>query len=235
MAQVQVSTEVAPNGSAIAFAFALPGACGWGLSLDFALQRLREDIRWETGWLVQHDLPSPIGLADEPLDFEVVETAVATGEPLHCDTEGFFEIDRQPLVEQRAVEALHLLSLAHGELVSLVSGLSGSELTRPLAPGKRSPGEVVSHVSIAAWWYLTRLPDAPAIPNWQEWPPAPLEQLSRSHELVTDVLRRLANGESHPGHHALNGETWSARKVVRRLVWHELWHLKELTLLQRGM
>ncbi|MCL5677621.1 MAG: DinB family protein [Firmicutes bacterium] len=226
MAAIEVSAEVAANSSAIAFAFALPGACGWGPSLEAALERLRWDVHWEVHWLERHELASPVTSADAP--FAVDETVAATGDPLKCDTEGFYRIDRQPLLPQQVGETLRLVGTAYRDITAVVSSLSEEQWTLPVAAGKRSPGQIVSHVAIAAWWYMTRIPGAPAIQHWREWPSAPLEQVSVSQQVAARVLRELGEREVQAAQHVLDGETWSARKVVRRLVWHGLWHLKEL-------
>lgn len=51
-----VHAEVNERGEAIAFAFDLPGACGWGESLDAALSRLERDIAFTQSWLRSHGI-----------------------------------------------------------------------------------------------------------------------------------------------------------------------------------
>lgn len=102
-----VSVEVNGRGEAIAFAFDWPGACEWGASLDKALARLETDVAWTRGWLVSHGLGA--GLRElRPL--VVVERVAATGRPLECDSEGFYDKSSQ-MVRRRYMARSSFVSL----------------------------------------------------------------------------------------------------------------------------
>jgi hypothetical protein len=139
---VNVWAETNERGESILFSFDYPGACGWGPSWTDAVNRLSRDLRITHTWMVSHGLYCP-----PPVDaFHVVEIVPATGKPLECDSEGFFNWDKD------AFMFLH-------EFVPLLRCMSDPERQ-----------QVFEH----------------------------------------------------------RGERWTAKKVLRRAVWHELLHLKQL-------
>ena len=117
-----VCAEVNERGESIAFAFDWPGACGWGASLDAALSRLERDIAFTHSWLLSHGIECSY---ESPLRLTVVETALATGVPLECDSEGFFTWDANPYTDHEVDLTQKLLGFSREDLLCLIERLPG--------------------------------------------------------------------------------------------------------------
>jgi len=95
--------------------------------------------------------------------------------------------------------------------------------------GQRTVEDIVRHVATVEWWYMSRIVLFPW-PRDGEYPEDLEGLLAWTRHRVADRLRRLSDEErsrvSVPDPES--GERWSARKVLRRLIYHELYHLRQL-------
>ncbi|MDI6824498.1 MAG: DinB family protein [Bacillota bacterium] len=227
---VPVCAEVNDRGEAIVFAFDWPGACGWGPSLEVALAKLERDIEFTRSWLLSHGIEREY---KPPVQLDVVETVVATGVPLECDSEGFFTRDAQPYTDAEVELTGTLLAFSRDDLLRLMGGLRNPQaaLSFRLIEGKRTILEILDHVAIAEWWYTTRIGAPSPDHDWRDYGDTPFERLRAIRQMfVRDFLPGLRNAplKDREQTFCLMGETWSARKVLRRAVWHELLHYKQL-------
>jgi hypothetical protein len=100
-------------------------------------------------------------------------------------------------------------------------------MQRPI-PGERWPlGGIVHHVARSELFYLDRLGLAFAR---GELSPEPLDAIEQVRERLRSVLSALS---AHTGVVALAGEVWSARKVLRRALWHERDHAQHILKLRQ--
>jgi uncharacterized damage-inducible protein DinB len=227
--RVAVSVETCPD-FAIAFAFAWPSACGWGTSLEVALQRLASDAAFTADWLNGrgYDTPTVPPLAD----FAIAERLPATGNPDRCDTEGFYACDALSYSDDDLVQTALLLDLSRADLLTTVAGLSDIALDRRLAEDMRTVREIIDHVAIAEWWYTTRVvPEGATVKRWQDYGDDAFARLVGIRRMfLREHLGRLA--EQPPGERTTQyqrgRERWSARKTLRRAFWHEMFHYKQL-------
>jgi len=199
-----VCLETARTGHTMAFAPDIPGAYGWGPDRQTALAVPPEDIRWKARWLNSHGLALAAG---GPL--RVVETVPATGTASHYDTEGFFRWDARAYTDREVEQTRQIISWSRAEDVRLDAG-------------KRTVAEVADHIAVAEWWYTWRIDvPNPLREDWREY------SIRADVQLFLDEMARL-----HPSRRARqfvkNGETWTGRKVLRRMIWHEIHHYKLL-------
>ncbi len=214
-------------GHAIAFALDVPGACGKGSSLEAALDDLRGDLAWTDRWLALHGA-EPAGTRR----LNVAQTVEATGDPLHGDTEGFFDRDAVGFTDADLRRTRRFLAWSRTDLLSRLAPLGDAGLDMRTAPGTRTIREIVDHVAIAEWWYTTRNLENPSrARDWREYGRDPFERLRRVRRMLEDEylarLQAIPAGE-RSRQYVHNGEVWTARKALRRAVWHELYHLKQI-------
>src|SRR3990172_4766185 len=92
-------------------------------------------------------------------------------------------------------------------------------LTKEEFPGERWPIlGILEHVANAEQWYFDRLGLAQTTAEIRS---DPLERIVRARNHTLATLPVLA---TRKGGVTLSGETWSARKVMRRTLWHERDH-----------
>jgi uncharacterized damage-inducible protein DinB len=138
------------------------------------------------------------------------------------EVNAFFASDRPPLMGEELAEFEYLLDATRQDLLAAVEGL-GEDGLRTELPGERWPIHgVLKHVADAEWWYLDRLGVAF---GRADLPADPFELLEVVRGQTKAALSELAK---RTGVVTLAGETWSARKVLRRALWHERDHTEHI-------
>jgi hypothetical protein len=138
------------------------------------------------------------------------------------EVNALFEDDLTPTSVDEVTFATRMLEHTRRALLEAAAAAS-----RPRR-GERAADQVLHHVASAEWFYASRSEDDPER----------LRSEGASHELDPRkrlalvrqwTVRRLANlpalGQQRFEH---QGETWTARKILRRSVYHDLDHVREL-------
>ncbi len=212
--------DMEPN-NWVAWAFELPGCYARGPTRDeavaqapFAVRELIQRLR-KAGWTGQgYDNISESSVAEEFRAYPFGEDYLVNA---------FFENDRIPLINDDIEYADLLLGLNRGELLEIMQGMSQEEMERPIE------GEVqgniygiIRHIGTAEWWYWDRLDMA----FHRAERPIELEDLLRKVRRFTlDMLRTMLFDTRTA---VKQGERWSARKLLRRTVWHERVHTLQI-------
>ena len=138
------------------------------------------------------------------------------------EVNAFFAADRPPVAADELPEVQLLLAASRRDLLQAVQGLDAEAMQRAI-PGERWPlGGIVDHVARSELWYLDRVGLAFAR---SELSPEPLEAIQQVRQRHLAVLTALSG---QTGVVALAGEVWSARKVLRRTLWHERDHAQHI-------
>ncbi len=138
----------------------------------------------------------------------------------------FFETDRRTLSAVDVDDLRWLISLSRADLMQAIQRAAPARLSAAIDGEKfGSITGILSHVAGAELWYLDKLGLGF---SRADLPDDPLRQLEkvRAHTIV--MLPRLADNDTI---NEVRGELWSARKVARRIVWHErvhTWHIERL-------
>lgn len=227
--QFSVSVETC-DAFCIAFAFEWPGACGWGPTLEVALDRLRRDVAFMSSWLAARGFDVVGAPAAEAA---IVERLPATGDPtVECDTEGFYAWDAEPHTDAELAQTAMMLGFSRAELLTTITGLSDAALDVRLVEGKRTIREIIDHIAITEWWYTTRTLTEPSqAKSWRDYGRDAHERLAAVRDMfLRDYLPRLAEmpDAERAGQYVQGRETWSTRKTLRRAFWHEMLHYKQL-------
>lgn len=231
MAEVTAVAEENDAGI-ILFASEYPGTCGWGRTAAEAREKLRADLRATVDWLAGHGIECSVpALGPEPVSFEITERIRATGDPLVCDSEGFFAFDSRPYSDAEISQTRAMLTASRGDLLDLVAELDPRSLDHRLAADRRTVREILDHVAGAEHWYLTRVVVPVDVPDsWRHYAGDTFDRLAETRRDVDRTLESLRDvPDSRRGRtRVVDGERWSRRKLLRRLVWHERLHGKQL-------
>lgn len=144
------------------------------------------------------------------------------------EVNAFFAADRPPLMTDELAEFEQLLMATREDLQATLEELDSDDLEQELS-GDWSIAQVLNHVALAEQWYFDRM--GIGLPSG-ELPQSPLERLVRVRE---NTLARLPDLGKRIGVVTLSGETWSARKVMRRTLWHERDHTEHVRKLRRRL
>ena len=132
----------------------------------------------------------------------------------------FFQNEWKPLTPEEAEHGLLLYRWARADLLDTVSGLTSTELDAPPRPGEaKTLRGILAHVAIINWWLLDRL-DLSELRR-DQLPKDIFERLEVLSTCTQQAIPHLAGVDKVIGR---EGEFWSPRKLLRRLVWHERDH-----------
>jgi hypothetical protein len=134
------------------------------------------------------------------------------------EVNAFFACDRPPLLTEEIREIEGLLNASRIDFNKSIAEVDFSDLDTQLPEERWSIRGVIEHVARAENWYLDRV--GLALPSDQL--PADIMELlagvrNQSMKMLPELVKRT-------GVVTLAGETWSSRKVVRRMLWHERDH-----------
>jgi hypothetical protein len=203
--------EIWPNES-ILYVPALPGfqvnAASPAEALPEAEQRVGAFVQWlREGELLPDDLPSPERIS-------VIGELRAQG-----NVGPIFESDAEPVDGDFAEFALSIGRAALSDLLFVLDDF-GDE-ARPHAE------RILRHVAEMDRWYATRMAPAQGMP-FAELEDELVQSASLFEETVDGVMTSSQTVTS-----ALDGETWSIRKALRRRTGHLREHLPDLLTLTR--
>jgi hypothetical protein len=212
-----VTLERGTDGTYLAWVDDLPGCAVRAASRAEVLAELPDSIRAFAAW-ASEAVPSTveIDVAEE------VESAIAADE----DTEVLLRADRDALTKQDWARIDEWLARSRAELVELLHQLGEDELEAKRDGSERTLREEIEHVAFvelmyAMWTFDLRSREG--LTEFLTWTRRAAEERMRqlSEREAQDVTSAEWAGAPRP-------EEWSPRKAARRLLWHELLHLRAL-------
>jgi hypothetical protein len=221
--------DIAPN-HWIAWALDLPACYSPAQTADEAISLAPGRIGEYFSWIKRRDPLLPI--PPETIDVEVVETF--RSRPSRTDPEylvnAFFEDDRRPLGYWEAVAIRRLLDWTRQDLQKVISALDDPRQQKEI------PGEmrgvilgILRHVAEAENEYVGRM-GLGLKPG--SLPDDPLLRIALVRKNTNERLWSLMEEVRFPEDHE---EFWSARKVLRRALWHERDHTQHIQHLLAGI
>lgn len=231
----RVGVEDIEPGNWVAWVFEFPGCFGSGETQEEAIASLPTRISDYFGWRAQCGMSNSEPRSPE---FEVAEVFHSYRTRRDYVANAFFEDDRRPLATEEIEEALRCLRCARGDLLKVVDNIPPDELRRrrfeapnrstsPLAEG--SIEAILNHIAWAEWWYFERLGLSF---SREEMPESVFAKLERTR---ANTVRRLPGLAGDVRVVERRGELWSARKIVRRTLWHERDHTQQSARLAGGI
>jgi len=216
-----VGLEESASGATLVHALTLPGCVAGGLSQGEALEAFETVLaQWLTtlGTLGQQLPPRDAELQISVDEWHMSDAAVADGE-----SAVLFDHDRAALSESDLVEQLQRLGDLRGLLLRRLRGLPDPALDH-IWRGEWTARIALEELARAHWWTLSRLGSS----AMAEVPATTLARLDTSMALVVHRFTELAP-EARSEIRDIEGELWTPRKVLRRLLWLE-WTFGRLAL-----
>ncbi|HRV94413.1 MAG TPA: type II toxin-antitoxin system HicB family antitoxin [Anaerolineae bacterium] len=184
---------------------ALPGAAARGKTIAEAKENIRQAVEAYCRLLREAGEPTPRVGAGIRLEFQ--ETDATT---FHTDFSAI-GVDEMDML-------LRWMSLSRQELVDLVKDLPEETLEWQPEDGSRSIHAMLYDIAEADLWFTDRL---------RQWPEAALYRLAAARGVALERLRAL--NESDWSRITLyDGEKWTPRKVIRRMLEYEREHIQQI-------
>ncbi len=215
--QIRVGLENNYEGRSLAWVLDNPGCFAYGNDGTEAILRVPHALITYREWIGEKTNDSWLSNLQD-FDIALVEVFECYNNLLgerEIEINAFFQDDTRQLSAAEIEQTSLLLTWSREDLEQLISPLTRQQREEKFSGERWSIDGVLRHVANANWWYLDRLKLA-AIPLGQ-LSNNQVERLNQVHELMINSLPALKN---FPGILEIDGETWSARKVLRRALWH---------------
>jgi len=212
-----VTLEQGTDGSYLGWVDDVPGCAVRGRSRQEVLDRLPDAIRAFLAWAGE-DVPATVAVEVG----EEVESAIEAEE----DTEVLVGADRQPLTQDDWRRADDWLRRSRAELLGLFERLSEEQLASKRDGSERTIREEIEHIAFVEFMYAVWTFDLQSKQGLSEF-------LAWTRQVASERMSALAAAETADLTAANWGgaprpEPWTPRKSARRLVWHELLHLRAI-------
>lgn len=213
LTRIRVGLEEGADGAVMAHALNLPGCAAVGGSPEAAISAFELGLAEWFRFLASLGEPVP------PRDAEIelaVDEWLATGAGIFAgETHALFAEDLPPLAQAEAERGVRRLGDLRARLLARVRRRPEALLDAE-TPGGMTARQVLEELARAQWWTLSRLGATPMA----EVPEKTLARLDTAMALVVDRLTTLPD-DARAHRLELDGEEWTPRKVLRRLLWLE--------------
>lgn len=208
-----VGDAVTPKGAG-AHVPSLPGASVRAKTVDEARQKIRGAV--EEYLRLLREVGEPVPRVSEGLLLDFEETDSTT-----------FPTDFDALRANEMETMMRWLAVSRQELLGLVKDLSEEDMSRKSAAGAESIKDVLHRLAEADIWYTDRL---------EKWPESVLFRLAAARGVALERLRGLTEAQ-RARTTIFDGEEWTPRKVIRRMLEHErecVLEIKEILLARQA-
>jgi predicted RNase H-like HicB family nuclease len=210
---IHVGLEEGADGGVMAHALNLPGCFAVGGTPEAAVDAFQRVLMEWLRFLAAAGEPVPP--PDAELEIAVDEWVSTDARVLAGETEALFEDDRRPLEQDEAERGVQRLGALRSRVLAHVRRRPDALLDAE-TPGRMTARRVLEELARAQWWALCRLGATPMA----EVPETTLARLDTALALVVDRLTTLPD-DARDRCLELDGEAWTPRKVLRRLLWLE--------------
>jgi predicted RNase H-like HicB family nuclease len=222
--KVQVGVEVDPLGQAMAWVAELPGCYARGRTAALALEKVPLAVYEYCAWLRSHgEELETVG----PVDVVATETVAVRSNLGQAESTALFSFDETP-VAGTPLLALRAAQYARADILDLLPRLHPAMLNLTLEGANRTLAQTLDHVILTDVWYtlrtlrpdqvdervflLSSLRDA-TLPVWAE---------AADHQEPSEVSQYADPNRAEPD------QGWTRYKALRRLVWHDRLHYRQL-------
>lgn len=213
----------------VAWALDLPACFSSAPTQMAAVAHAPDRIAEYYTWLSTHDSTLPV--MSRPFEAEVVETfhSLASSEDPEYLVNAFFEDDRRPLDYWDVEVALRLLQWTRQDLLDAAGLATQEQMAAPIAGEwwASVPGILV-HVASVENWYFGHF----GLGLDRAQLPGDLFERLRAVRANTQAQFVTLAGDDRVV--SKWDELWSARKVLRRTLWHERDHTQQIAQLLAG-
>ncbi len=139
------------------------------------------------------------------------------------EVNAFFKDDWRPLSLDETEKAKNTFTWQREELYAGISTLSEEVLARQYEDQRWNILGIMKHIANAENWYLSRLGNS-SIPK-NLLPESPIGRLELIQEKINTAFASFVDNPQVMG---LDGEFWSCRKIIRRILWHQRDHIEHI-------
>jgi hypothetical protein len=214
----------------IAWVLDLPGCYSSAHTSAKAISQVPYNISRYFSWVSSYE--SDIVIPREVIKIDVIESfkSFIRPEDPNYIVNAFFEDDKHPLGYWDVVIGQRLLDWSRSELIKVIQNLDEEKLNLPIPNEVRGTiAGIIDHIAGAENWYFSMLDLSIKRTELSEKPQEKLVQVRKN---TKSQLWKLI-GDTQIAEN--RGEMWSARKILRRTLWHEQDHTQHIEHLLREL
>jgi hypothetical protein len=229
--QLKTGLELNNEGRVLAWALDFPGCFAYGEDQQEALIRLSQAFvayqHWvnlkagEHSWLKEvSDID--IRLLESFQNYLINEKYEVVSESGY-EVNAWFQYDWIPLNQVEVNQGQLLMDWSRKDLLGLLDTIPEDLRVKKFEGERWDILGIVKHIGGAEWWYLDQL----GLTNFSrdDVPKDAFERLEVIRDQVKQVLPTLVGKDMVRG---IEGEFWSPRKLLRRVLWHEKDHIHHI-------
>ncbi|MEW6724907.1 MAG: DinB family protein [Bacillota bacterium] len=205
--------EIGSDGGYLAWSFDPLGCHARGMGEEEALAGLAEEINYYHRRAGIDAFPLTRG------DFRVAGRVTRQKQVGKGDTSATFAPDLRPMTRAEVDDALAALRRSREDLLELIGRIPDALLDWRPGDGRRSLSDQIRHIAECERWYLEKFGPAGRSPRSR----TVVERLAIVRQLTVDRFRGMSDEELAQSVKVLS-ETWTARKILRRCLYHERFH-----------
>ena len=226
--RVLIGLENNNEGRSVAWALEHPGCTAFGEDGKSAVFNMSlaipEYIAWmekhtSTPWFSPQDID--IRLVDEYDDYQI-DKSFNEVETNGSYVKAFFKYDWKPLTREDVEHGLEILAWTRKDFFAVIDRLSDRQLALKFPEERWSLKEIIAHVGRSEWWLQDRIGRSHDISLLKE---DPFERIVEERGHFITILPELIDLQHVVGK---DGEIWSPRKVLRRVIYHERDHTQHI-------
>lgn len=198
----------------IAHVPAIPGCNASGTTRDDAIANARRAFRAYRELLDARGVSVERWKGMDPDTFAVADAPAG----------GLLPGEDAPLEEHELRDFLHQFEASHAALIALVQGLSTDDIERRLTETEWSVRHTLEHLLEGNVDFLARL---------EKWPKDPFNAYQAVHRLIFQRFAVMEPGDWTD--HTVLGRRWTTRRVMRRLLEHQLEHYEQIKAIIAGL
>lgn len=215
--QIRVGLENHTEGRSLAWVLDHPGCFAYGKDSTEAILRVPQALITYREWIGEKTNTSWLSNLED-FDIALLEVFECYNNLLgdkEVEVNACFQDDARPLSTPEIEQGAQLLTWSRDDLEELIFPLSQQQRELKFSGERWNINGVLRHVANASWWYFDRLNLAAV--SRDQLSNDPVERINQVHELMMNSLPALKNRCEIL---EVEGELWSARKVLRRTLWH---------------
>jgi uncharacterized damage-inducible protein DinB/predicted RNase H-like HicB family nuclease len=220
---LEVGSVEHEGGSCLAWVLDLPGCVAYAASPEEAIAYAPEVARHYLNWLSSHGESVP-DIEVDPKPAEVFQVSFLGD----YEISAIFGPDFGAPSDEELQRYLRWMRHSREDLWKLIRGLSKEALDVEVRSGGPILRKVLQHVAGAEEWYISRLE---IDPFQASAPGAESEDVFERLETVRAwAVERLQNLPIEQRKHITvhEGEVWTFKKVLRRFLYHEAYHRRQI-------
>ncbi len=215
----KIGLEIIEPDNWVAFVFDFPGCFSQAKIQIECIDNIPNAITEYLNWCEGYETAE----SEHEIQFEITEKFTELKYQDDYTINAFFEHDKKPLTQDDIYRIEWILNLTRKDLMNVIQTAKPEQLKQTIERERQTNIiGILKHIATAELWYWESL--ALAFPRDE----LPRDIIASLHKTRTHTLLNLEKLINNDNINERRGEKWSARKIIRRLLWHERIHTRQI-------